>query len=161
MTSDVNIDGSPMTGQKRAAAQDPIPDLTASESNSYPSKRLCGENCFMTDTMASVTRQLPKSMQYGGKGRTSSLPRLATDEVNFDEPPAALSEFNTEKPKSRIVAMKGKRGKNEKPVSGRPKAKRNRPITQQPHAVDKDCALIGPKTPSSPDQNLTTTIKVM
>ena len=164
-TVDVNIDNFPATGQKRAAAQDPIPDLTASESNFHPSKRFRGENSSTTDLSMStyVTRQLPKSKRYGGKGRTSSPARLTTDEVDFNELPAALTEYSIERPKAQIVAMKSKAGKNtltEKPVSGRPKAKRDMMIAQQAvtRAASKDHALIVPK---APDQKLSSNIKVI
>jgi hypothetical protein len=168
VTTDVNIDNFPATGRKRAAAQDPIPDPTASESNSHPSKRFRGENSSTTDliTSTSVTRQLPKSKRYRGKGRTSSPACLAIDEVDFNELPAALTEASTEKPQARIVAMKGKVGKNmltEKPVSGRPKAKQDMTIVQPAvtRAASKDYASIVPKASSSPDQKLSSNIKVI
>jgi hypothetical protein len=155
------MDISSMTGQKRAAAQDLIPDPTSSGNNHHPSKRFRGRDCSTKEVIMSpcATRQPPKSKRYGRKGRTSSPTRPAIDEVDFDELPPALTEFEVEKPKARIVAMKGKVGKNtltEKPLLGRPKAKQDRAIVQQAPtpAVNKDHPFVGPKATRSPDRKL-------
>jgi hypothetical protein len=161
VTSDVKMDISSMTGQKRAAARDPIPDPTGSGNNHHPSKRFRGGDCSTKEVIMSpcAIRQPPKSKRYGRKGRTSSPTRPGTDQVDFDELLPALTEFDVEMPKTRIVAMKGKVGKNmlaEKPVSGRPKAKQDRAIVQQAPipAINKDHPFIGPKATRSPDRKL-------
>lgn len=164
MTSEVKNHISTMIGLKRAASQDPIEDPTESGINHHPSKRFCRSTTEVI-TSSYAARQPPTSKRYGRKGRTSSPTRSTTDEVDFDELPALLTESNIKKPKPRNSAMKGRAGKNipsEKSGVGKLKAEQGR-ATMQPaltQDVNKKSALIEPKSPKSPEK-LSGNVKVI
>jgi hypothetical protein len=155
-----------MTGRKRAAAKDLIPDTAGSERD-HPQKRFRGENPIATPRAA---KQPPATKRYGRRGRPSSPIHPVTDNIDFDELPAASAELpskkdpKNEKPKARVPEMKGKAGRNtitEKPATGKCKPKQDRVTVQQTaiRTADNDYAPIEPT--KSPHQQLSEKAKVI
>jgi len=157
-TSDIKTDISAMTGQKRAAPTiDSAPNITESGSNRHATKRFRGGNRSTTDIIISPcgTRRPPTSRRYGRKGRTSSPPCSAADEIDFDALPAAFADHSGEsksKPEARNSATKGNARKDattEKLFSKKYKAEQDMTTLPQTlrRAVIIDTASIGAKRP--------------